>query len=255
MGIKKILFDTETTGIEEEDRIIQIGAMIIDKAGHIDVFNEFCKPPVEIKLEAMETHNITPDMIEGKSRYRNLSFRKRLNELNTEKNYLIAHNINFDLKMIEKEGFKNNMRMIDTLRIARHYYKEVKHHRLQHLRYALGLYKLEKDFAESNGIIIKAHDAIGDVLIMKLLLDNLEERTKELYPNQDPYEQMAYLTNIPVLIPVFKFGKYKDLSIEDVCLSDKGYINWMRNNMDLDEDMDYTLRYYLGELSENECKR
>ena len=37
---KYILFDTETTGNSEEDRIIQVGAMIIDSNGDVEVFDE-----------------------------------------------------------------------------------------------------------------------------------------------------------------------------------------------------------------------
>ncbi len=39
---KYILFDTETTGNQEEDRIIQVGAMVVDSKGKIEVFDELC---------------------------------------------------------------------------------------------------------------------------------------------------------------------------------------------------------------------
>ncbi len=40
---KYILFDTETTGNNEEDRIIQVGAMIVDTKGQLEVFDELCR--------------------------------------------------------------------------------------------------------------------------------------------------------------------------------------------------------------------
>ncbi len=61
-----VLFDTETTGNKEEDKVIQFGAMIVDQKGQVESYDEFCSSDVDIKLEAMEVHNITPNMIEGK---------------------------------------------------------------------------------------------------------------------------------------------------------------------------------------------
>jgi hypothetical protein len=45
----------------------------------------------------------------------------------------------------------------------------------------------------------------------------------------------------------FKFGKYKDREIEEIVKADSGYINWMKKNMDLDEDMIFTLEHYLAQ--------
>ena len=58
---KYILFDTETTGNQEEDRIIQVGAMIVDEKGKVEVFDELCSTVLPIKIEAMAVHGITPN--------------------------------------------------------------------------------------------------------------------------------------------------------------------------------------------------
>ena len=62
---KYIILDTETTGAGENDRIIQLGYMVLD-GKDVEVHNEFCSSEVPISYGAMEVHNITPDMIEGK---------------------------------------------------------------------------------------------------------------------------------------------------------------------------------------------
>jgi DNA polymerase-3 subunit epsilon/exodeoxyribonuclease X len=239
---KYILFDTETTGAAQEDRIIQIGGMIVSSKTDIEVYDELCSCDVAIKLEAMEVHNITPDMIEGKPPFLETKFYNKIQQLNDSSNYLIAHNINFDLGMLEKEGFENNYTIIDTLRCAKHLFSEMPYHRLQYLRYALELYKTEQQEADRLDIVIKAHDAIGDVLVMKLFLSKLVAKCNEIYPDFNPMEKLAELTKTPVLIKTFRFGKYKGEDIEDVSYQDMGYLQWMRNNMkDLDEDMKYTL--------------
>ncbi|WP_371316901.1 exonuclease domain-containing protein, partial [Mammaliicoccus sciuri] len=37
-----VLFDTETTGAAQEDRVIQFGAMIVDNKGKVEAFDELC---------------------------------------------------------------------------------------------------------------------------------------------------------------------------------------------------------------------
>ena len=244
---KYILFDTETTGAGEQDRIIQVGAMVVHSRDEIDVLDELCLAEVPITLEAMEIHNITPDVIENKPPYAELEFAKILEQYNQEENYLIAHNITFDLTMVQKEGFENHYTLIDTLRCAKHLLPDMPYHRLQYLRYALELYKTEGAQSHALGVTIKAHDAIGDVLVMKLLLSKLVTLAKEQFPeDKNPMQTLAKLTQTPVLMKTFKFGKHKGKEVAEVAKEDRGYLTWMQKNMDLDEDMQFTLEYYLG---------
>ncbi|HFU76892.1 MAG TPA: 3'-5' exonuclease [Epsilonproteobacteria bacterium] len=244
---KYVLFDTETTGNQEQDRIIQIGALIVHSKDKIEVYDELCSTEVPITIEAMEIHNITPDVIENQPPYNELECVKKLEAYNQEENYLIAHNISFDLAMIEKEGFENHYTCIDTLRCAKHLIPDSPNHRLQYLRYALGLYLNEGAEASKLGITIKAHDAIGDVLVMKLLLSKLVVLAKEQFPEEkNPMVTLANLTKTPVLIKTFKFGKYKGREISEVIDEDRGYLKWMQGNLTLDEDMQFTLDYYLN---------
>jgi len=241
-----VLFDTETTGNQEQDRIIQIGAMIVHNKDQIEVYDELCSTDISISLEAMEVHNITPDVIENQPPYHELSFTKKFDEYNKKENYLIAHNINFDLEMVKKEGFENHYTLIDTLRCAKHLLPDSPNHRLQYLRYALGLYLTEGQEANKIGITIKAHDAIGDVLVMKLLLSKLVMLAKEQFPGENPMETLAKLTQTPVLMKTFKFGKYKGREVSEIADEDRGYLKWMQGNLELDEDMAFTLDYYLN---------
>ncbi len=241
-----ILFDTETTGNQADDRIIQIGGMILRGNSQIDIYCELCLADIPIKVEAMEVHHITPDIIADKPPLTQTDFYKKITQHNQKENYLIAHNITFDLGMLTKEGFENRYTLIDTVRCAKHLFAELPYHRLQYLRYSLGLYRQEQSEADKLGITIKAHDAIGDVLIMKLLLSKIVERAKERFPGTDVMQKLAELTNTPVLMHYFKFGKYKERLIEEIAREDRGYLLWMRKNLELDEDLSYTLEYYLN---------
>ena len=241
-----VLFDTETTGNQEEDRVIQFGAMVVDQKGKVEAFDELCSSDVEIKIEAMEVHNITPDLLIGKPKAIETNFYKKLQELNSNENFLIAHNISFDMGMIKKEGFVNQYQLIDTLRCAKHLFPELPYHRLQYIRYALELFKVEETEASKHNITIKAHDAIGDVLVMKLFLTKLVAKCRQIYPDYNPIEKLAELTKTPVFIKTFKFGKHKGKDVEQVAKEDAGYLNWMRTNMELDDDLKYTLDKVLG---------
>lgn len=240
-----MILDTETTGAGENDRIIQLGYLVLG-AKDIEVQNEFCSSDVPISFGAMEVHGITPEMIEGKPACQDMESYKRLLELNTPENYMIIHNAPFDLGMLEKEGFNTQMKVIDTLRVAKHLLPDEEAHRLQYFRYKMELYKDEQKEADSLGIEVKAHDAIGDVLVLKLLLSKLRELVEAEFPQTNPVEKMVDLTNTPILVKTFRFGKYKGKTLEEVAASDAGYLRWMLSGMEnLDEDMRYSINTVL----------
>lgn len=245
MAKKYIILDTETTGVSEKDRVIQLGYMVLGSKD-IEVQNEFFSSDVPISYGAMEVHGITPDMIKGKGACVDSASYKRLLELNTNDNYIIIHNAPFDIKMLEKEGFNTQMKVIDTLRVAKHVYEDEDAFRLQYFRYKMELYKDEQKEAEALGIEVKAHDAIGDVLVLKLFLSKLKEAVSQKFPSQNPVDKMVDLTNTPIIIKTFKFGKHKGKDLADVAREDAGYLRWMLSSMDnLDEDMKYSINCVL----------
>jgi len=244
---KYIILDTETTGTGEQDRVIQLGYIVLG-AKDIEVYNEFFSSDIPISFGAMEVHGITPDMLEGKPTCRDSESYKRLQELNTNENYMIIHNAPFDLGMLEKEGFNTQMKVIDTLRVAKHILPDEEAHRLQYFRYKMELYKEEEKEAQTLGVVVKAHDAIGDVLILKLLLSRLKEEVSKQFPDENPVEKMVDLTATPILVKTFRFGKYKGKSLEEVAREDSGYLRWMLSSMEnLDDDMRYSINTALGQ--------
>ncbi len=243
---KYIILDTETTGAGENDRVIQLGYMVLG-AKEVEVHNELCSSEVPMSIGAMEVHNITPDMIEGKPVCTELDAYKRLLELNTPENYMIIHNAPFDIGMLEKEGFSLEMKLIDTLRVAKHVYPDSDYHRLQYFRYSLELYKEEEAEAAKLGIELKAHDALGDVLFLKLLLSKLRKAVQEKFPGENDVDKMVALTQEPVFITKpMRFGKHKGKTIQELAHEDAGYLRWMMENMqNLDEDTRYTIKRVL----------
>jgi len=275
-----IFFDTETTGIAVEDQIIQVGAIITDTKGELykqGVYDELCSSKIPIKLEAMSTHGIRQVELEGKPEFQKTEFWNVLNELNSNENYLIAHNLPFDLGMLEKHHFKNEYQIIDTLKCAMHLYdvkiphvsaglnqidlieeeildknnNVVPNYKLQTMRYKLFSKEEEQEEAQKYGVEIKAHDAIGDVLILKMFLKALFFRVKEQYnlKNSEVMSKLVELSTEPVKVKMFLFGKYRGMSLEDIFHSDRGYLEWLLREQDkLGEKCDKNMKYTLIEL-------
>ena len=83
---------------------------------------------------------------------------------------------------------------------------------------------------------------------MKILLSRLISEAKKQFGLTQDIEiinKLIGLSTTPVFLKKFKFGKYKGEYIEEIANSDFGYINWMRDTLKLDDDMKYTLDYYL----------
>ncbi|HIP30155.1 MAG TPA: 3'-5' exonuclease [Sulfurospirillum arcachonense] len=275
-----IFFDTETTGIEVEDQIIQIGAIITDTKGELykkGVYDELCSSRIPIKLQAMSTHGIRQVELEGKNSFDKTEFWNDLNELNNGDNYLIAHNLPFDLGMLEKHNFKNEYQLIDTLKCAMHLYDVkvphvsaglgqedlieeeildkdnniVPNYKLQTFRYKLFSKEEESDEAKKYGVEVKAHDAIGDVLVLKMFLKALFFRAKETYnlKNQEVMSKLVELSSEPVKVKMFLFGKYRGMSLEDIFQTDRGYLEWLLREQDkMGEKCDKNMKYTLMEL-------
>jgi len=81
-------------------------------------------------------------------------------------------------------------------------------------------------------------------------LTELRKRLSERFPDANPIDKLAELTQTPVFYTRgMKFGKYKGKTLFEIAENDKGYLSWMLGNMEtLDEDMRYSIRKVLDEL-------
>ena len=229
-----IFLDLETTGLEKADRICSL-AVVNEKESLYELLNEGKKIP----SEASTVHHITNEMIKDKPLFKKSAVFNYLQEHNKEENTLVAHNIQFDLSMLHEAGFIWKGAVIDTLRVTKHLIPECEFFSLQFLRYELKLYKGESELQKKYGIkdALLAHNALGDALVCSLLFQYLKEMVTE--------EQMKELSFKQVLLEKFGFGKYKGRYIEEICLNDSSYAMWLLNAADIDEDIRYSINYYL----------
>ncbi len=238
-----VFLDTETTGIEEHDQVIQL-AYVVVKDGKKTPMNKIYKPSVPISYKAMAVHGITKEMVADAPALDMSDLLMRgLVKMNIPNNIIVAHNAPFDIGMLGRHGFTSEMQTIDTLRCARHLLDDAEGHALGVIYYQYNLYKHMDELAEELGVDVgklSAHDALYDVLMLILATRMLIR-----VAGGDPMK-LVELTQTPVMIKEFSFGKYKGRLIADIKKEDAGYLGWMLRGMeDLSEDMRYTINTLL----------
>lgn len=230
-----IFIDIETTGLELDDKICSIA--VLNANNYIyELINEGKKIPAE----ASSIHHITNEDIKDKLAFKESSIFTFLQEHNSVENTLVAHNIKFDLEKLASHGLVWKGAIIDTLRVTKHLIPECELFGLQFLRYELKLYRKEERLKQKYGIkdALNAHNALGDTLVVELLFEYLLDMASE--------EKMLELSFQNVFIEKFSFGKYKGRYIEEICMHDRNYINWLLGSAtDLDEDLKYSINSYL----------
>lgn len=232
-----LFLDTETTGNEiMKDRLCQVCYETSE-----GIFKGYFKPPIPMSVKAMSVTHITNKMLQDKEVFRDSAMKKDLEKLFKEK-ILVAHNAKFDCAMLENEGL-SVPRRICTLRVARYLDPNnlIPEYNLSYLRY---YFDIE---VEAN-----AHDAEGDVIVLRAIFDKLFSKMKEeigCSADSDAIAKMIDVSSRPTLFKLFSFGKYKDKKIEEVVKSDRRYLEWMLNQKlgdgAQDEDWIHTLEYYL----------
>lgn len=222
-----IFLDTETTGIAETDRLCEIAYC----TGETCV-NERFKPPVPISVDAMSITHITNEMVanclpfQGSLAHTELATRFKMGEI------VVAHNAQFDLKMLAREGLAPQ-RHICTLKLAYAMDKkaEWEKYNLQFLRYKFNL--------KMNGEI-KPHEALSDVYVLQELFYNIFNPNFTL-------QQMLEISSKPILFPKMMFGKHKGKFFRDIARQDLDYLMWFRRSGDnLDENMLHTLNHWIN---------
>ena len=232
-----VFFDTETTGNTLNDFMCQLAYKVAN-----ETFVSLYQPPIKIPPEASAVHHISNRMLEGAETFQASGEFKKVKELFEHPDtIMVAHNAPFDLSMIEKEGIEPK-NFICTLRVARHLDKDEKidNYKLQYLRYLL-------DFE----IDARAHDALGDVLVLEELFNRLKKKiTSEQNLNEEQaLEKMVEISSHPSIFNRLNFGKYKGKKLEEVLVLDRGWLEWLlgekQKSDKIDEDWIYTLKHYL----------
>lgn len=235
-----IFLDTETTGKGPNDRLCQVAYSFNGEES-----DALFKPPIPIQVEAMAITHITNKMVEDKEPFIGSEFQKKLLNILSKENILVAHNAQFDVDMLRKENIEVGS-AIDTLKIAHHLDKEAKipKHGLQYLRYFLDL----------NIQDVIPHSALGDVRVLEKLFERLFQKMMiDLKEESAVIDEMLRISALPILMKKFPFGKYDGALVADIAKTDPGYLRWFLNKKIEereqtginDENWIYTFQHYL----------
>lgn len=123
--IKIVFFDTETTGLKEEDRILQIAYSVVSLKdllnGVLFYKEEYIKPPVDISPSSAAIHGIWYQDIDDAKEFKNSNAITDFEQfIEDESVYFVAHNEIFDRNMLAKEDiFLPRKRTLDSLRLLK----------------------------------------------------------------------------------------------------------------------------------------
>ena len=165
-----IVFDYETTGFSPvNDRITEIGAVLVRNGEILDTFSSFVNPHKPIPKKVVELTGITDEMVasapdETEIMPKFLEF--------CGNRLMVAHNAPFDISFTraaaERVGLPFNNPSLDTVPMSRALLTDIKNHKLDTVAEALGLGDFNHHRAVDDSTVL----AMIFVKLMKMLKTN-----------------------------------------------------------------------------------
>lgn len=177
------------------------------------VFDEFFSCPEPIALGALATHHILDKEIADKPSYETFKMPEGIE-------YLIGHNIDYDIKAIQKCKPHLQVKGICTLALSRMVWPDLPHN------LTAMYYHVMDDLELARKHLRHAHNAKADIYFTGVLLKNLVQHLgiKDM--------QSLFLFSEKARIPtIINFGKHKGTAIKDL---DSSYVAWLLRQDDLD---------------------
>ena len=164
-----VAFDLETTGLSSrDDRIIEIGAVILKDGQEIDRFQTFVDPERQLERKIVELTGITDEMLQGAPKIQEI-LPKFLEFVGDR--VLVAHNSDFDTGFIraecQRQGLPYRYTAADTLILSQNLLQHLSKFKLDIVSNALNL----PDFNHHRA----GDDAMTCGLIMTKLMEMLEQ--------------------------------------------------------------------------------
>lgn len=228
-NVRYFVADTETTGVEAHDKVVEVGWIEVDaEFNQLERVESLIDPQIFISPESSGVHGLVNADVENSPTIEEFfteDVEGCYGRLITDPVVLIGHRISFDHGHL-KPYFQNVVQELCTLRWSRRLYPDLGNHQLSTMIYAVGLPRS-----------IGAHRVMADVLTALYLARHICDRTGM------GLKDLAEASEAPMLIEKMIMGKHRGEPTSSVPSS---YLRWMRGNMDLDQDMAYTVDYYLN---------
>ena len=186
------------------------GVLVINQG---EVFDEYFSCPEPIALGALATHHILEADIAEKPSFDTFKMPQGVQ-------YLIGHNIDYDIKAIQKYQPDFTVKGICTLALCRMVWPELPH------TLSAMYYHVMDDLELARKHLRHAHNAKADIYFTGVILKTLVEQLG--IKDMNSLFIMSETARIPKYIT---FGKHKGTAIKDL---DSGYVSWLLKQPDLD---------------------
>jgi exodeoxyribonuclease X len=223
-----LVLDTETTGITDEDQILEAAwtetmpaPRALDDFSQVQVTSKRYGVTRPIGLGAMATHHIIEADVDGLAPFPGFH---PVDDIE----YICGHNIDFDWRMMGSP----KVRRICTLALARSLWPDIDSHSLGAM-----VYHLSRDKARAREMVKGAHSAEADVrMILDVLLPEIQIK---LLPHAETWAQLWDISEAARIPKSLTFGKHKGMLIRDVPAD---YKRWLLNQPDVDPYLSIALR-------------
>lgn len=233
-----VILDTETDDLD--GRAVEIAYYPLSLSrGYLsfDRYNKYVErfnPLRPINLGAMAVHNILDEDLADCRPYNKF-------KLPNDFEYVIGHNVDYDVRVLKRGGLGWHVKPIDTLAMARKLLPDAPRHTLSVLSYYLA-----PDRNRVREYVKKSHSALTDVDLTASLLNHLvalmpKEHTQDL--------ESLYLFSLECRVPdVITFGKHRGTKIQDL---PESYKSWLMK----EEGTDAWLKFAIQLLEANIIRR
>ncbi|ENX07609.1 DUF3820 family protein [Acinetobacter variabilis] len=217
--MQAIILDTETHTLNGQP--IEIAYAPVDILDHkisLDksrLFDQLYSCDEPISFAAMAVHHILESDLEGQPHYSSF-------KLPQETTYIIGHNIDYDIRALEKCGVNSsNIKAICTLALARRVWPDAEAHNISAL-----IYMITRGSDRAREMIRKAHRADMDIILTANILMHIVHYLK-ISSIEELYEASED-ARIPRTI---NFGKHRGTAIAELPAD---YVQWLLRQEDLD---------------------
>ena len=225
-----IFFDLETTGVNiSKDRIVEISLIKVMPSGQEIEKTLRINPEMPIPAEATAVHHITDEDVKNAPTFKQVA--KELGKFFEGCDIAGFNSNKFDIPLLMEEFLRADV----NVDLSRHRFIDVQtiFHKMEQ-RTLVAAYKF---YCGKN--LDDAHSANADTKatyeVLKAQLDRYPELKNDVEflstfsthnRNVDLAGRIIYNDQ---KVPVFNFGKYKGVSVEEVLRKDMGYYGWMMN--------------------------
>jgi exodeoxyribonuclease X len=213
------ILDTETTGLIEPHMTEAAYSIVGISNGKVTILQDprarRFNPLKEISLGSMAISHICDEDVADEPPH--TDFR-----LPNSVEYLIGHNIDFDMAVLKNAGVNHEPKLICTNAMANFLLPTLESHKLVSL-----LYHFHRDIARAQAK--NAHAAITDIYFTQLVLVSLIDLANSqghIISNVENLYEFSQMARIPTHL---SFGKHKGEAIADLAASSEGagYIKWL----------------------------